>query len=62
MASLSGALFSLRQQLMLFIIVRLSSLVVVFVPGEKHTIRRVGSCALFKLGVLGFWKLVAYLM
>ena len=54
MASLSGAPFSLRQQLMLFTVVRLSSLVVVFVPGEKHTTRRVGSCALFGLGVLGF--------
>jgi len=38
-ASLSGAPFSLRQQLMLFTMVRLSSLVVVFVPGEKHTTR-----------------------
>jgi len=56
MASLSGAPFSLRQQLILFIVVRLSSLVVVFVPGEKHTTRQVGLCALFGLGVLGFWE------
>ena len=42
---------------MLFTVVRLSSLVVVFIPGEKHTTRRVGSCALFGLGVLGFWEI-----
>ena len=53
-ASLSRAPFSLRQRLMLFTVVRLSSLVVVFVPGEKHTTRQVGSCALFGLKVLGF--------
>ena len=53
-ASLSRAPFSLRQRLMLFTVVRLSSLAVVFVPGEKHTTRRVGSCALFGLKVLGF--------
>jgi len=62
MASLSEAPFSLRQQLMLFTIVRLSSLVVVFVPGEIHTIRQVRSYALFRLEVLGFWRLVTYLM
>jgi len=53
-ASLSGALFSLRQWLMLFTVVRLSSLVVVSVPGEKHTTKQVGLCALFRLKVLGF--------
>ena len=62
MASLSGAPFSLRQQLMLFTVVRLSSLVVVFVPGKKHTTRQLGSCALFGLGVWGSGRLVAYLM
>ena len=41
---------------MLFTVVRLFSLVVVFVPGRKHTTRWVGLYALFGLKVLGFWK------
>ena len=40
---------------MSFTIVRLSSLNVVFVPGRKHTTRRVGLCALFGLDILGLW-------
>ena len=52
---LSGALFDLRSWLMSFTIVRLSSLNVVFVPGGKHTIRRVGLCTLFGLDILGLW-------
>ena len=52
---LSGAPFDLRSWLMSFTIVRLSSLNVVFVPGRKHTTRRVGLCALFGLDILGLW-------
>ena len=52
---LSGAPFDLRSWLMLFTIVKLSSLNMVFVSGGKYTTRYIGSYALFGLDILGLW-------
>ena len=50
---LSSTSFNLRSWLISFMIVRLSSLNMVFVPGKKHTTRHVGLYALFRLNILG---------